>query len=88
MREALSLLYRGALSALVHRHEIMLNAGDTEGDCLRAAGRVLPADATAYFGRLVGTWQSAAYAGLLPGLEGIERLCGDWPRHFSEQVPA
>ena len=87
-REALSLLYRGALSALVHRHEVALQAGDTEGDCLRAANRSLPADGAAYFGRLVGTWQAAAYAGRFPALEGIERLCGDWVLHFRQETTA
>lgn len=86
MREALSLLYRGALSALVHRHEVALQAGDTEGDCVRAANRALPAEVAAYFGRLVGTWQAAAYAGQLPALAGIERLCGDWALHFAQRA--
>lgn len=86
MREALSLLYRGALSALVHRHEVDLQAGDTEGDCVRAANRALPMEVAAYFGRLVDAWQAAAYAGQLPALAGIERLCGDWTLHFTQRA--
>lgn len=86
-REALSLLYRGALSSLVHRHALSLQAGDTEGDCLRAASRVLPASGAAYFSQLVDAWQAAAYAGRLPALAGIERLCADWKLHFQKAAP-
>ena len=64
LREALSLLYRGALSVLVHRDHVPLAEGDTEGDCLRAARRALPTAGADYFGRLVRAWQGAAYAGL------------------------
>lgn len=87
-REALSLLYRGALSALVHRHEVALQAGDTEGDCLRAASRSLPRPGADYFGRLVAAWQAAAYAGKLPPLDGIEGLCNDWTLHFTQPAAA
>ncbi|HKY01892.1 MAG TPA: hypothetical protein VJM53_05010, partial [Burkholderiales bacterium] len=49
IREALSLLYRGALSALVHRKQVRLSEGDTEGDCLRAARGILTLEGTRYF---------------------------------------
>ncbi len=65
-RDALSLLYRGALSVLVHRDHVPLAEGDTEGDCVRAARRARPARGADYFGRLVAAWQRAAYAGRLP----------------------
>jgi hypothetical protein len=55
LREALSLLYRGALSELVHRRGIELLASHTEGEAVALAG--MP-----YFGALVDAWQRCAYA--------------------------
>ncbi|MCZ7566813.1 MAG: hypothetical protein M5U08_25860 [Burkholderiales bacterium] len=82
MREALSLLYRGALSTLAHRDGVRLAAGDTEGDCTRAARRMLPEGAARYFERLVGTWQGAAYAARLPEPGVALELALEWPAHF------
>jgi len=88
LREALSLLYRGALSALVHRHAVSLHAGDTEGDCERAALRTLPQAGGEYFRRLVRAWQAAAYAGTPPQRAAVETLCRDWMPHFSAAAPS
>ncbi len=85
LREALSLLYRGALSVLVHRDHVPLAEGDTEGDCLRAARDALPLAGSDYFGRLVRAWQSAAYAGRLPEVPETEALARDWAQHFAPQ---
>ena len=82
LREALSLLYRGALSALVHRHHLPFDPGDTEGDCALAVRTNLPTSAD-YFARLVETWQGLAYAARRPDVAGIERLCDEWRPHFS-----
>lgn len=74
VREALGLLYRGTLSALVHGHGIELRASDTEGEALarvRAHGAAAPAQ---FFGELVAHWQSAAYARRLPPATEVERL--------------
>jgi hypothetical protein len=86
LREALSLLYRGALSVLVHRDHVPLAEGDTEGDCLRAAHRALPAAGSDYFGRLVRAWQSAAYAGRLPGVAEAEALAHGWAPVFARDA--
>lgn len=83
-REALSLLYRGALSALVHRHDVPLLAGYTEGDCVRAARASLPEPGVAYFRQLVDAWQSVAYASQTPPTSGIEQLCSAWALHFAK----
>lgn len=85
-REALSLLYRGALSALVHRYEVALLAGYTEGDCVRAAGASLPEAGVVYFRQLVGAWQGVAYAAQTPTPAGVEQLCSNWPLHFARPV--
>ncbi len=62
MREAVSLLYRGALSHLVHRRGLRIAAAATEGDVLRTAEPLLPAEASAHFRRLLGAWLEIAYA--------------------------
>ncbi|HSD52831.1 MAG TPA: DUF4129 domain-containing protein [Burkholderiales bacterium] len=83
LREALSLLYRGALSVLVHRDHVALAEGDTEGDCVRAAQKALPPGGGDYFARLVRTWTNAAYAGRLPDAGSAAALCREWAPHFA-----
>jgi hypothetical protein len=82
LREALSLLYRGALSSLVHRHHLPFDPGDTEGDCALSVRENLPASAD-YFTRLVETWQALAYAARRTDAAGVERLCDEWRPHFA-----
>ena len=82
LREALSLLYRGALSTLLHRHHLAFDPGDTEGDCTLTVGIKLPASAD-YFSRLVGAWQTLAYAARSPDANSVERLCDEWRPHFA-----
>ncbi|HKC45191.1 MAG TPA: DUF4129 domain-containing protein, partial [Burkholderiales bacterium] len=83
IREALSLLYRGALSVLVHRDHVPLAEGDTEGDCVRAASKALPGGAGDYFARLVAAWLGAAYAGRVPAAGEAEALAREWGPHFA-----
>jgi hypothetical protein len=87
MREALSLLYRGTLSALVHRREIALGAGDTENDCLRAVRQKLPQQTAEYFGSLVRAWQDVAWAARQPDAARIDALCREWDAHFAHIQP-
>jgi hypothetical protein len=82
LREALSLLYRGALSALVHLQKVELAEGDTEEDCLQAAHPVLRGEGWRYFGELIDAWRSTAYAKRLPPPARIEQLCAEWNAHF------
>jgi hypothetical protein len=88
LREALSLLYRGALSVLVHRDHVPLVEGDTEGDCVRAARTALPRGGADYFGRLVAAWQRAAYAGRLPEAGEAQALAAEWTPHFAPRAAA
>jgi len=84
LRDALSLLYRGALSVLIHRHRVVVRAGDTEGDCERAAQAGLPSEASGYFSRLLEIWRQAAYAGSETESQTIDELCHDWSLYFSQ----
>ena len=87
LRDALSLLYRAALSVLVHRDHVPLAEGDTEGDALSAARKALPRGAADYFGRLVAAWQRAAYAGRAPDAGEAEALAREWAPHFARSLP-
>jgi hypothetical protein len=87
VRGALSLLYRGTLSQLVHRHELRLSEGDTEHDTLRRAAMVLGSDASALFARLVQAWQLAAYAARPIPPDTAVQLCNDWAVQFGASGP-
>lgn len=78
----LSLLYRGALSALIHAAAVEFRAGDTEGDCWRRAQPVMSADGLGYFRRLLDAWLWAAYGRRPPPTGEVQGLCEAWPRHF------
>jgi len=83
-RPALSLLYRGALSRLVHAHAVPVRAASTEGECVALAATRLSPQAQAFFVRLVEAWQLAAYGGRLPSTAQVLALCGE----FDAQLPA
>jgi hypothetical protein len=74
-RAALSLLYRGLLSRLVHVHAVPIRQSTTEGDCLALAARHLRADRTSYVAQLVRIWQRSVYGGHEPGLTDVRALC-------------
>lgn len=82
LREALSLLYRGALSSLMHRYRVVIHVGDTEGDCMRSATSALDASGADYFRRLVTSWQQIAYGPSPPQSDHVDVLCRGWAAHF------
>jgi len=82
---ALSLLYRGALLALIRRQHIEFRSGDTEDSCLRRVGGRIDADAAGYFAQLLDAWKRAAYAELPPDAESARDLCQRWAQHFAER---
>jgi hypothetical protein len=86
---ALSLLYRGALTTLVHRDGINLKGSATEGDCIRTVtrhGNRLGNSAIEYFRHLTMTWLYAAYAHRLPEESVMIDLSQRWTQHFGEQA--
>lgn len=83
-RQALSLLYRGALSRLVHAHGVAIRAASTEGECVALARGRLEAPRSAFFARLVAAWQLAVYGGRMPADEQALALC----REFEQLLPA
>jgi len=79
-RAALSLLYRGALSRLVHSYQVAIGDSSTEGDCLRLARAALPAERGDFVAKLIGAWQLAVYGDRPLADEHVLRLCDDFDR--------
>ena len=76
LREALSLLYRGALSELVYKRGVQLLASHTEGEAVRLA-------AMPYFALLVEAWRRCAYARRFPSASEIEGLVSAYKAAFA-----
>lgn len=83
-RAALSLLYRGSLSALVHRHQLEIPAGATEGECLELARPVIGQARFSYLRRLTRAWRELAYGHQVLDTVLTEQLCLDWRRDYGE----
>jgi hypothetical protein len=77
-REALSLLYRGVLSQLVHRHGVAVPRGATEAEVGMLAARAEPV-LGGFLGELLPAWSAAAYAGRAPETARIAALCERYP---------
>jgi hypothetical protein len=75
VRDALSLLYRGALSRAVHGFGVPIQESHTEGEALRAVVAGLDATRADYFRELVGLWQRAVYAGQPAPIAPVSVLC-------------
>lgn len=88
LREALALLYRGTLSALVHRHGFPLRESDTEGEALARVQARAEAHLARDFTELVALWQATAYAQRLPSPEEIERLAKAYAARFARPEAA
>lgn len=90
-RAALSLLYRGALSRLVHGHGVPVRAASTEGECMQLAARHLGVPGSAFFARLVGLWQGAVYGAHPPDEASVLALCAEFdtrlPRRSAPGLP-
>jgi hypothetical protein len=85
-RAALSLLYRGALSRLVHRHGVPVRGSSTESECLRLARKHVDAQRGDYFARLVQVWELAVYGARLPDDPVVTELCGAFDALWPAQV--
>jgi hypothetical protein len=77
LREALGLLYRGALSELVHKRGVRLLASHTEGDVIRLSGDL------SYLQNLINAWQRCAYARRMPAAAEVEQLAADYGKAFA-----
>ena len=77
LREALGLLYRGALSELIHKRGVRLLESHTEGDVLRLSGDL------AYLRTLIEAWRLCAYALRMPPAAEVERLATEYKSVFA-----
>lgn len=84
-QEAMSLLYRGAISRLIDGGGVEIAESDTESDCVRRVAAEAAPHA-AYFGGLTEAWMRLAYGRVTPGDETMTDLCARWP--FSERRTA
>ena len=85
-REALSLLYRAALSRLIDRYQVAFRSSHTEAECaslVRARG----IDSLShYFAELTGVWQRLAYGHLLPADAVVRGLCERWSEELANDA--
>jgi hypothetical protein len=70
LREALGLLYRGALSVLIHKRGVMLLASHTENEVLSLS----PGENKPYLKNLIELWRQCAYARRTPQRAQIDEL--------------
>ena len=86
-RACLSLLYRGALSRLVHGHAVPIRAASTEGECVRLAARALPAEGGGFFERLVQAWLLSVYGARAPDEAAVLTLCDEFDTRLPARAP-
>ena len=75
VQAALSLLYRGALSRMIHRFQVPITASATEGECLELARGRLEAGALRYVTQVVRAWEASIYGGRALSPAMGESLC-------------
>jgi len=73
--EALSLLYRGALSRLIHQYRVPITSSATEGECLDLARARLEPPALRYVTQVVRAWEASIYGGRALSSAMGEALC-------------
>lgn len=81
--EALSLLYRGALVALIDDRQIEFRVGDTENDCLRRIAGHVPDDTQHCLSEIVTAWCLAAYGRRPIAAQHVAALTTAWQRCFA-----
>ncbi|WP_419736742.1 DUF4129 domain-containing protein [Pseudomonas sp. COR18] len=85
-REAMSLLYRGLLSRLLHDFQLPLKSADTEGQVLARVAQLQQPALQAFSQQLTDHWQNLAYGHHLPPPHLQQQLCNGWRALFGPQV--
>jgi len=85
-RAALSLLYRGALSRLVHLHGVPIRAACTESQCLRLATQHLPPARLEFLTAVVQAWQGLAWGHQQPADADVLALCNQFEQRLSSAL--
>lgn len=86
-RDALSLLYRGALSRAVHRFGVTVTESFTEAEARRAVDARFDRPRAEYFGELVDLWQRVVYAGQTAAVDPVAALCKGFAPAFDASAP-
>lgn len=76
---ALSLLYRGAISWMIHDGGVVIEESHTEQDCVNQVRAAEAGVQTSYFVTLTEHWVNLAYGDSLPEDRDVVWLCGSWP---------
>ena len=84
---ALSLLYRGALSRLIHRFAVPITSSATEGECLALARGRLEATALRYVTQVVRAWEANIYGGRTLSNAMGEALCTGFGQRLDASAP-
>ena len=82
----MSLLYRGALSRLVHRHGMSIRSSATEQTCVSQVESEQPVFRSEIFTGLTLLWQQTAYAQSPPAEMDINLLCDQWSDAFDGEA--
>ncbi|MDY6904657.1 MAG: hypothetical protein SWH61_08220 [Thermodesulfobacteriota bacterium] len=83
VRTALSLLYRGALYNLVHRHFLNIPESATEGECMSLVQKNREETEAGFFREMTGTWLKMAYGHIQPELQTVRGLCDQWQLFYA-----
>ncbi len=85
---ALSLLYRGALSRLIHRWHVPIAASTTEGECLELARGLLEPGAQRYLTQVVRAWEANIYGNRALSSAMGEALCTGFATRLDAAPPS
>ncbi|PID45019.1 MAG: hypothetical protein CSB47_10265 [Proteobacteria bacterium] len=86
-RDALSLLYRCALTRLINHDQLPLEHSHTEGDILKLSQPVLAAQSYNYLQKLTHSWMQVAYAHDAPMEADMSYLLDRWHDDFAHETP-
>lgn len=87
-RQAYSLLYRAALSDLVHAESLALQGSHTEGECVRLFKQLSQHNSKSqFFQVLTDQWVMLAYGHQRVSHKQFEALCVEWIQFFPTNTP-
>ncbi len=78
-QEAISLLYRGAISWLINHEDVPIQESDTEQECLQRSQAGSDPEVATYFAQLTRAWVSLAYGNRQPSEPEVGQLFENWP---------
>lgn len=86
-REALSLLYRGALRTVMRRHSLSIPKSATEKECRQWVAKCKVEQQADDFDHVVNKWSHTAYANHQPTSDQTRELIDFWASNFTIDEP-